>query len=119
MTATFDGPAYRPGDEAFEAEIETDNRSPTRMRTAAPILLDTVRAMPYADIATVHNDPTGPYQCSSPAGSTPEPGVGPRGLRTRDVRGTAPPEAACRPGQHVPGRPPPAPRRVPTSHPPT
>jgi FAD/FMN-containing dehydrogenase len=29
MTAPFDGPVYRPGDEAFETEIATDNRSLT------------------------------------------------------------------------------------------
>ncbi|MBU2667014.1 FAD-binding protein [Actinoplanes bogorensis] len=32
------------------------------MRSVAPILMDTVRMMPYADIAQVHNDPTGPYR---------------------------------------------------------
>lgn len=40
---------------------ESDGEKLVRpMREAAPALIDTVREMPYAEVATIHNDPTEP-----------------------------------------------------------
>jgi Berberine and berberine like len=35
------------------------------LRTVAPLLLDTVRIMPFTDVGTIHNDPTAPMPTMS------------------------------------------------------